>query len=498
MSDNILELKHITKLYPGVVALNDVSLEVRRGEILALVGENGAGKSTLIKTCSGAITPTQGEIVINGKSFTGMTPQTSEQNGIGVIYQEFNLVGDLSVAENIFLGRAIRKGIVIDLKAMERESKKILDSLNIKINPKTLVKTLSVGYQQMVEIAKAVSQNAKLLIMDEPSAPLTSAEVEAMFAIVDKLKAGGVSIIYISHRLDEIFRLADRITILRDGQYVTTLNTDETNKDELVKYMVGRQLTEVYPKRDEICVKDEVIFEAVNVSGNGDKNISFKIHRGEVLGLGGLVGAGRTEFAELMFGMRPKTAGKFIFKGKEISPKTPKDAIELGIGLVPEDRKKEGALLGMSIRCNINMPIYQRISKGTVINEKKEEEIAQTYRKEISIKTPTLDQLVKNLSGGNQQKVILAKWLAADSELLIFDEPTRGIDVGAKQEIYTLINHLVEQGKTVLMISSEMEELMGMSDRILILAEGNMTGELNKSEFNQERIMQLASIEKGE
>ena len=498
MSDNILELKHITKLYPGVVALNDVSLEVRRGEILALVGENGAGKSTLIKTCSGAITPTQGEIVINGKSFTGMTPQTSEQNGIGVIYQEFNLVGDLSVAENIFLGRAIRKGMVIDLKAMERESKKILDSLNIKINPKTLVKTLSVGYQQMVEIAKAVSQNAKLLIMDEPSAPLTSAEVEAMFAIVDKLKAGGVSIIYISHRLDEIFRLADRITILRDGQYVTTLNTDETNKDELVKYMVGRQLTEVYPKRDEICVKDEVIFEAVNVSGNGDKNISFKIHRGEVLGLGGLVGAGRTEFAELMFGMRPKTAGKFIFKGKEISPKTPKDAIELGIGLVPEDRKKEGALLGMSIRCNINMPIYQRISKGTVINEKKEEEIAQTYRKEISIKTPTLDQLVKNLSGGNQQKVILAKWLAADSELLIFDEPTRGIDVGAKQEIYTLINHLVEQGKTVLMISSEMQELMGMSDRILILAEGNMTGELNKSEFNQERIMQLASIEKGE
>lgn len=498
MSDNILELKHITKLYPGVVALNDVSLEVRRGEILALVGENGAGKSTLIKTCSGAITPTQGEIVINGKSFTGMTPQTSEQNGIGVIYQEFNLVGDLSVAENIFLGRAIRKGMVIDLKAMERESKKILDSLNIKINPKTLVKTLSVGYQQMVEIAKAVSQNAKLLIMDEPSAPLTSAEVEAMFAIVDKLKAGGVSIIYISHRLDEIFRLADRITILRDGQYVTTLNTDETNKDELVKYMVGRQLTEVYPKRDEICVKDEVIFEAVNVSGNGDKNISFKIHRGEVLGLGGLVGAGRTEFAELMFGMRQKTAGKFIFKGKEISPKTPKDAIELGIGLVPEDRKKEGALLGMSIRCNINMPIYQRISKGTVINEKKEEEIAQTYRKEISIKTPTLDQLVKNLSGGNQQKVILAKWLAADSELLIFDEPTRGIDVGAKQEIYTLINHLVEQGKTVLMISSEMEELMGMADRILILAEGNMTGELNKSEFDQERIMQLASIEKGE
>ena len=494
----VLQLQHIRKEYPGVVALSDVTLELKKGEILALIGENGAGKSTLIKCCSGAVIPTSGDIIVNGKTFKSMTPQLAAENGIAIIYQEFNNVKELSAAENLFLGRPIRKGIIVDKKAMEEEAAKAFERLHIKINPKSLMKDLTVGYQQMVEIAKAVSQNAKLLIMDEPSAPLTSAEVEAMFAIVDKLKAGGVSIIYISHRLDEIFRLADRITILRDGQYVTTLNTDETNKDELVKYMVGRQLTEVYPKRDEICVKDEVIFEAVNVSGNGDKNISFKIHRGEVLGLGGLVGAGRTEFAELMFGMRPKTAGKFIFKGKEISPKTPKDAIELGIGLVPEDRKKEGALLGMSIRCNINMPIYQRISKGTVINEKKEEEIAQTYRKEISIKTPTLDQLVKNLSGGNQQKVILAKWLAADSELLIFDEPTRGIDVGAKQEIYTLINHLVEQGKTVLMISSEMEELMGMSDRILILAEGNMTGELNKSEFNQERIMQLASIEKGE
>ena len=498
MGEILLRAENIDKHFGITHALDNVSFTFNKGEIHALIGENGSGKSTLTSCLTGIYQKDSGKFILEGKEITATNQVEANHQGVAIIVQEIGTLSGLTVAENIFLGRAIRKGMVIDLKAMEKESKKILDSLNIKINPKTLVKTLSVGYQQMVEIAKAVSQNAKLLIMDEPSAPLTSAEVEAMFAIVDKLKAGGVSIIYISHRLDEIFRLADRITILRDGQYVTTLNTDETNKDELVKYMVGRQLTEVYPKRDEICVKDEVIFEAVNVSGNGDKNISFKIHRGEVLGLGGLVGAGRTEFAELMFGMRQKTAGKFIFKGKEISPKTPKDAIELGIGLVPEDRKKEGALLGMSIRCNINMPIYQRISKGTVINEKKEEEIAQTYRKEISIKTPTLDQLAKNLSGGNQQKVILAKWLAADSELLIFDEPTRGIDVGAKQEIYTLINHLVEQGKTVLMISSEMEELMGMSDRILILAEGNMTGELNKSEFDQERIMQLASIEKGE
>lgn len=491
--DNILELKHISKLYPGVVALDDVSLSIKRGEIHALVGENGAGKSTLIKTCSGAIEPTKGEIVINGETFSSMTPKLSESKGIGVIYQEFNLVGDLSVAENIFLGRAIRKGIIVDQKAMETEAKKILDSLNINIDPRTLVKRLSVGYQQMVEIAKAMSQNAQVLIMDEPSAPLTNAEVESMFAIVDQLKENGVTIIYISHRLEEIFRLCDRVTVLRDGQYVTTLNTAETNQDELVKYMVGRELTEIYPARDPNCIKEEVVFEAKDVSGNGDKNISLQIHKGEVLGLGGLVGAGRTEFAELVFGMEPKTGGTFFMNGKEISPKSPKEAISLGIGLVPEDRKAKGALLGLSIRNNINMPIYPKISKGTVIDTKQENEIAEKYKEEISIKTPNLEQLVKNLSGGNQQKVILAKWLAADSEMLIFDEPTRGIDVGAKQEIYTLINTLVEQGKTVLMISSEMEELMGMSDRIIVLSEGRVTGELSKEDFDQETIMRYAS-----
>lgn len=495
--DNILELKHITKLYPGVVALDDVSLTVRRGEILALIGENGAGKSTLIKTCSGAIEPTKGEIVIDGESFASMTPKLAEKKGIGVIYQEFNLVGDLSVAENIFLGRAIRKGIVVDQRAMEREAKKILDSLHIDISPRSLVKTLSVGYQQMVEIAKAVSQNARVLIMDEPSAPLTNAEVESMFDIVDQLKANEVSIIYISHRLEEIFRLSDRITVLRDGQYVTTLNTSETNQDELVRYMVGRELKEIYPARNQDCIEDEVVFEAQGVCGNGDKDISLKIHKGEVVGLGGLVGAGRTEFAELVFGMKEKTGGKFVFRGKEISPKSPREAINLGIGLVPEDRKAKGVLLTLSIRNNINMPIYPRISRGSVIDTKKENAIAEKYKEEISIKTPTLDQLVKNLSGGNQQKVILAKWLAADSEILIFDEPTRGIDVGAKQEIYTLINTLVEQGKAVLLISSEMEELMGMSDRIIVLSEGHVTGELSKDEFDQETIMRYASAREG-
>lgn len=494
--DNILELKHISKYYPGVTALDDVCVSVRRGEIHALIGENGAGKSTLIKTCSGAIEPSAGEIVINGKSFQSMTPKLSEENGIGVIYQEFNLVGDLTVAENIFLGRAIRKGILVDFAAMERKSQEVLDSLNIKIKPSSMVKDLSVGYQQMVEIAKAVSQNAQVLIMDEPSAPLTNAEVESMFAVVDLLKSKGVTIIYISHRLEEIFRLSDRITVLRDGQYVTTLETAKTSEDELIKYMVGRQLNEVYPARKPDCIQEEVIFEAKAVSGNGDKEISLKIHKGEVLGLGGLVGAGRTEFAEMVFGAEKKTSGEFYFKGKEINPKTPKEAIKIGIGLVPEDRKAKGALLGLSIQENINMPIYHRLSKAAVIDYKKVRNIAQRYKEEISIKTPSLEQKVKNLSGGNQQKVILAKWLAAESELLIFDEPTRGIDVGAKQEIYTLINQLVEQGKAILMISSEMEELMGMSDRIIILAEGSVSGEILKEEFNQELIMQLASKER--
>lgn len=491
--DNIMELSHITKYYPGVVALDDVSLKIKRGEVHALVGENGAGKSTLIKVCSGAVTPTEGTIIINGKQYDKMTPILSRNNGIGVIYQEFNLVGDLSVAENIFLGRAIRNGIVIDHSAMSDESKKILGMLNMDINPNTLVKYLSVAYQQMVEIAKAVSQNARLLIMDEPSAPLTKLEVQSLYKIVDKLKENGVTIIYISHRLEEIFRLADRVTVLRDGKYVKTVAAEDTNEDELISYMVGRELTEIYPKRRENCVKEDVIFEADHVSGNGDSNISFKIHKGEVVGLGGLVGAGRTEFAELVFGIKQKTSGKFIFNGKEISPRNPGEAINIGIGLVPEDRKHKGVLLGMSIKNNINMPIYPKISKWTVIDKKKEQSTAEKYRKKITIKTPDIEQLSKNLSGGNQQKVVLAKWLAANTELLIFDEPTRGIDVGAKHEIYRLINTLVEEGRAVLMISSEMSELIGMSDRILILAEGCISGELTKEDFDQELIMRFAS-----
>ncbi len=490
----VLQLEHIRKEYPGVVALKDVTLELKKGEILALIGENGAGKSTLIKCCSGAVIPTSGKIIVNGEEFTSMTPQLAAENGIAIIYQEFNNVKELSAAENLFLGRPIRKGVVVDKKAMEREAAKAFEQLQIKIDPKALMKNLTVGYQQMVEIAKAIQQDAKILIMDEPSAPLTSAEVESMFRVVEKLRKEGISIVYISHRLEEIYRLSDRILVLRDGEYVKTLITKDSEVQELIKLMVGRELTETYPPRENCVDNNEVVLELKNVTGNGDNNISLKIHKGEIVGLGGLVGAGRTELAQVIFGAAQKTSGQIVFKGKEINPKSPREAIDLGIALVPEDRKRHGAMLGISIKNNINMPIYERTARLSVINSKLEMETAQKYQKSMAIKTPTLNQLVKNLSGGNQQKVILARWLAADSELIIFDEPTRGIDVGAKYEIYKLMNDLVEkEGKAILMISSEMEELMGMSDRIVVLSEGVMTGELNKSEFNQETIMAYAS-----
>ncbi len=489
----VLELEHIRKVYPGVVALKDVTLQLRKGEVLGLIGENGAGKSTLIKCCSGAVIPTSGKIKVNGKEFDRMTPQLAAENGIAIIYQEFNNVGELSAAENLFLGRPIRNGFMIDRKAMEAEAAKAFEQLRIRINPRELVKNLSVGYQQMIEIAKAIQQNAKVLIMDEPSAPLTSNEVESMFKVVELLREQGVSIIYISHRLEEIFRLSDRIEVIRDGEYVTTLITPEATVDELIRLMVGREMTQKYPARKDCIDRSNVVLELKNVCGNGDRDMSLKVHAGEVLGLGGLVGAGRTELAEVIFGSKAKESGQIFLNGKEINPKSPREAIDLGIALVPEDRKRHGALLTNSIKNNINMPIYERISKASVINSSTEKATAEKYREQIQIKCPTINQLVKNLSGGNQQKVILGKWLAADSQLIIFDEPTRGIDVGAKYEIYRLINDLVESGRSVLMISSEMEELIGMSDRIIVLAEGVMTGELSKDEFNADTIMAYAS-----
>ena len=473
--------------------LYDVSLKIKKGQILGLIGENGAGKSTLIKTCSGAVIPTSGKILVNGKEFSSMSPQLARENGIAIIYQEFNNVKGLSAAENLFLGNPIRKGIIIDRKAMEAEAAEAFKRLNIKINPKELCGNLSVGYQQMIEIAKAIRLDAKILIMDEPSAPLTTKEVESMIAVCELLKSKGVAIIYISHRLDEIFRLSSEILVLRDGEYIKTLQTKESNVDELIQLMVGRELKESYPKKKINTISAEIVLKLENVCGNGDRNVNLELRKGEVLGIGGLVGAGRTELAQMIFGAVRKESGKMILNGKEINPKCPKDAIELGIALVPEDRKRHGAILHNSINHNINMPIYDHYSKFSKIDEKIEKETTEKQIKELLIKTPTMNQLVKNLSGGNQQKVILGKWLAANSQLILLDEPTRGIDVGAKFEIYKIINSLVEKGKTVILISSEMEELIGMSDRIIVFAEGVITGELQKKEFSQNAIMALAS-----
>jgi len=497
--DYVLELQHITKAYPGVLALNDVSLNLKKGEILGLIGENGAGKSTLIKTCSGAVVPTKGTIVINNKKFSSMSPQLATENGIAIIYQEFNNVKGLSAAENLFLGNPIMKNkMMIDMPAMEREAEKAFAQLQIKIDPKALCGNLSVGYQQMIEIAKAIRLNAKVLIMDEPSAPLTSVEVQHMMEVCRLLQKKGVSIIYISHRLEEIFELSNRIVVLRDGEYIKTLITKDSDVDELIQLMVGRSLVNKFPPRKKITKTDKTILRLEKLTGNGDRNVSMDVKEGEILGLGGLVGAGRTELAELIFGAKKKESGKIFLQGKEIYPKTPKDAIDLGIALVPEDRKRHGLLLTNSVKHNINMPIYQRISKLSVIDLKEEINIAQKYIEEIGIKTPSQEQLVKNLSGGNQQKVILGKWLAAESQLIILDEPTRGIDVGAKFEIYKLIYNLVEMGKTVILISSEMEELIGLSDRIIVFAEGEVAGELEKKDFSQDKIMKLASQTRGE
>ncbi|MEE0420217.1 MAG: sugar ABC transporter ATP-binding protein [Lachnospiraceae bacterium] len=491
IGDTILKLNHISKLYPGVVALDNMNMEFREGEVHAIVGENGAGKSTMIKTISGAIEPSQGTIEICGETFEKLTPKLSRQKGVAVIYQEFTLVPVLSAAENIFMGEYMLKGMVLDRKSMEAKASELFERLHVKIDPKAKVADLTTGFQQIVEIAKAISKDAKILIMDEPSAPLTIAEVEAMYEIVDRLKAEGVTILYISHRMEEIFRLSDRVTVIRDGKYITTVNTEETSKQELIKLMVGRELNESYPVREK--PPTETLMKLNRVCGNGVKDISFDIKRGEILGLGGLVGAGRTELAQLLFGSEKITSGEIVYKGKPLHAKNCRQAIEAGIAMIPEDRKRHGVVLDMSIRENTTMPCLRRISNHSVIKPKREVEVTEKYEKSLRIKTPTMEQLVKNLSGGNQQKVVLAKWLAMDPEVIIFDEPTRGIDVGAKQEIYDIMNDLANQGKAIVMISSDMEELIGMSDRVVVLCKGRMAGSLSREEISQESILMKAA-----
>lgn len=487
--ETILEFKNITKRYPGVVALDNVCLHLKRGEVHALAGENGAGKSTLIKTCTGAVRPTSGQIIVNSHVYEALTPSSSRQEGIGVIYQEFTLVNELTVYENIFLGEEIKKKSgIADNKQMIARTEALFQELNIDISPTAMVAELSVGYQQMVEIAKALSKDIRILIMDEPSAPLTNQEVETMFQMIEKLKERGITILYISHRMDELFRICDRVSVLRDGNYIGTSRIGETDREALIRQMVGRTLKETFPSR-EMSGKSPVLLELKKLTGNGVKEVSLEVHRGEILGLGGLIGAGRTELAELIFGVKPVESGEICKSGKRLRIRNPQQAIAAGISLVPEDRKRQGASMHMTIRENITMAILPRISKAGWVNRKKEGEIVSHMEKDLRIKTPSVEQTVGNLSGGNQQKVILAKWLATDPDIIIFDEPTRGIDVGAKQEIYSLMDELKGRGKGIIMISSEMEELLGMSDRIAILNKGRVTGTLKKEEFTQELVL---------
>ena len=492
MGRKILEVKNVTKTYPGVVALDNVSFDVEEGEILALIGENGAGKSTVIKTISGAIQADSGEIIIDGRRFTKLNPTQAKEAGIGVVYQELNLVPSLSIMENIFLGDRVGSGMLgPNFREMRKRSEEIMADLGVKIDVSTQVQMLSTAQMQIVEIAKAVVKNCKVLIMDEPSASIPMAEVENMFRIVRRLKEKGVAVIYISHRLEELFELCDRVTVFRDGQYVITRNVADITKKDLIRYMIGRELTEKFPERD--VVPGEPVLEVRDLSGNGDFHINLELFRGEILGLAGLVGAGRTELAKMLCGDVKPDSGQILIHGKELKASSAADGVKAGIGLVPEDRKLEGVFLNYTIEWNIPVMSLKRVSRFGFMNFRELDRLTKTYVDTLAIKTPSVKQEVRNLSGGNQQKVVVAKVLAAENEILIFDEPTRGIDVGAKQEIYKLMNSLVEQGKSILMISSEMEELLGMSDRIVVLHEGRVTGELQKDQFGQDKVLELAS-----
>ena len=491
----ILEMKGIVKSFGPVKALKGVDLDLRAGEVHALMGENGAGKSTLMKVLTGIHDANEGTIHYNGKQVAYSKPKDAMEDGIVIVHQELNMMNHLTVAQNIFIGREeFRHNWLIDDGASIKKAKKLFDLLKLDINPTEKVGNLTVGKQQMVEIAKALSMDAKVIVFDEPTAALTESEINELFVIIDDLRAKGVGIIYISHRMDEIARITDRVTVMRDGEYVGTVNTKETTKDEIIAMMVGRTIYED-PKAASAVVDDApVVLEVKNLkAGSSVKDVSFQLRKGEILGFSGLMGAGRTEVARLLFGADKKESGTIFVNGKEVTINSPQDAIREGIGYLSEDRKRFGCIVDMTIADNTVMTNLDHYIKGFLIDDREIVKVSDEFVASLKTKTPSSKQLVRNLSGGNQQKVVIAKWLEQNSDILIFDEPTRGIDVGAKSEIYTLMNSLVAQGKSIIMISSELTEILRMSDRIVVMCEGRKTGELDISQATQERILALAT-----
>ena len=493
MENNIiLKMEHIFKTFPGVVALDDVHFELRRGEVHVLLGENGAGKSTLVKILSGTYQKTSGQMTIFGQEIDIHNPKQAQELGIGIIYQEFNLIPQLSVGENIFLGREQTNHFgVIDQKKILTGAQKILSDLGVDVNARHLVKDLGVAQQQIVEVAKVLSMDAKILIMDEPTSALTDREIAELFTTIRSLKNKGVAIIYISHRLEELFEIGDRVTVLRDGKYIGTQNICDVSKPELIRMMVNRELKAQFPKQKSTIGEEILRVEHLNRS-EVLKDINFSIHRGEILGIAGLLGSGRTELARAIFGIDKIDSGQIIIKGKRHKIRSPHNAINLGIGFLTEDRKTQGLIMQLSLKNNISLPSVERFSSFGIINNGAEDQAAKRYVKELRIKTPDLNQKVMFLSGGNQQKVVLSKWLCSEAEIFIFDEPTRGIDVASKVEVYQLMNRLTTKGVAIIMISSELPEILGMCNRILVMRQGEIISEFLAEETTQEKILQSA------
>lgn len=493
MSDNLIEMCHITKTFPGVVALDDVTFECRPGEVHAVVGENGAGKSTLMKILVGVYQPDRGEILLRGEPVRIPSPHEAQHLGISIIYQELNLLPDMNVAENVFLGREPRSRLgFVDARQLERQAREVLHRLGVDLNPRMRLSRLSMAQQQMVEIAKALSLNAQLVVMDEPSATLGGQDLEHLFEVISALKEQGVTVIYISHRLAEVFQVADRVTVFKDGEVVDTSNVTDIDRPTLVRMMIGRTFSETFPPRGE-QVGDEVLsIKGLSCDGMLEE-VNLTVHGGEIVSLAGLIGAGRTELARAVFGARPVDQGQIKIKGRAVRLDSPRAALHSSVGFLTENRNEEGLVLGLPVRDNAALPSLRRRQRWGFVNRVEEARVVTTMVDDLGIRTPSLNQDVEFLSGGNRQKVVLAKWLITGPDLLIFDEPTRGIDVGAKDEIWHLMRELANQGKAILMISSDLPEIMGMSDRIVVMHRGRIVGELPGETATEEQVMMLAT-----